>query len=526
LLGSDTLVAVTVTFAGDGTAAGAVYRPVEEIVPQVVPLQPVPDAVQVTAVFDVPVTEAANCWVAPVVTDTVAGVTATTTTCAAVPVPLRLTTAVLFVEELLETVSWPVAALAAVGSNDISTVVAWFGVNVMGSAGAENVKPMPVCVIPLIVTGAVPVEVKVIDFVVGVLTTTLPNATLAGLMLSASMVVFSCNVKLVNMLPTLAVIVTAWAVATEDALAVNSALAKPAGIVTVLGTVTVELLLDMFTIKPPLGAAAVSVTVQVSVPAPVMAPLLQDSRLNGGGVPVPLRLTMAVPLVEELLAIVSWPVAAPVAAGSNCTVRVSAWPGLSVAGRAALESVKPVPVSVTPLIVTGAVPVEVKVTGCVAEVLTTTLPNGTLAALMLSVGTAAFSNRAKPAEELPWLAVRIVACAVATEATVAVNPALAVPAGTVTVLGTVTAELLLDRLTVNPPLVAAAVSVTVQASVPAPVMAPLLQDSALNAAEPVPVVPVPLKLITGVPDVEELLAIVNCPVDVPMVAGLNCTFKV
>lgn len=61
MLGSDTLVAVTVTFAGDGTAAGAVYRPVEEIVPQVVPLQPVPDAVQVTAVFDVPVTEAANC---------------------------------------------------------------------------------------------------------------------------------------------------------------------------------------------------------------------------------------------------------------------------------------------------------------------------------------------------------------------------------------------------------------------------------------------------------------------------------
>jgi phosphoribosylcarboxyaminoimidazole (NCAIR) mutase len=57
-------------------------------------------------------------------------------------------------------------------------------------------------------------------------------------------------------------------------------------------------------------------------------------------------------------------------------------------------------------------------------------------------------------------------------------------------------------------------------------MAPLLQDSALNAAEPVPVVPVPVKLITGVPDVEELLAIVNCPVAVPATAGLNCTFKV
>ena len=64
----------------------------------------------------------------------------------------------------------------------------------MGSAGPDNVKPAPVSVIPLIVTGAVPVEVKVICCVVGVLTTTLPNATLAGLMVSASIVAFSCSV--------------------------------------------------------------------------------------------------------------------------------------------------------------------------------------------------------------------------------------------------------------------------------------------------------------------------------------------
>ncbi len=95
------------------------------------------------------------------------------------------------------------------GSNDKSTVVVWFGVNVMGSAGPDNVKPVPINVISLIVTGAVPVEVKVICSIVGVLTTTLPNATLEGLMLSASIVAFSCIVKLVNMLPTLAVIVTA-----------------------------------------------------------------------------------------------------------------------------------------------------------------------------------------------------------------------------------------------------------------------------------------------------------------------------
>jgi hypothetical protein len=53
---------------------------------------------------------------------------------------------------------------------------------------------VPVRVIPLIVTGAVPVEVKVIDCVAGVPTTTSPNATLVGLMLSARMVAFNCNV--------------------------------------------------------------------------------------------------------------------------------------------------------------------------------------------------------------------------------------------------------------------------------------------------------------------------------------------
>jgi hypothetical protein len=106
-----------------------------------------------------------------------------------------------------------------------------------------------------------------------------------------------------------------------------------------------------------------------------------------------------------------------------------------------------------------------------------------------------------------------------------VNSALVAIAGTVTVLGTVTAELLLDRFTTSPPLGADVVSVTVQASEPDPVMAPLLQDSALNAAAPVPVVPVPLKLITGALVVDKLLAMVSCPVAVPAATGLNCTFR-
>jgi len=67
--------------------------------------------------------------------------------------------------------------------------------------------------------------------------------------------------------------------------------------------------------------------------------------------------------------------------------------------------------------------------------------------------------------------------------------------GTITDAGTVTAELLLDKLTVKPPTAAAVLKDRVQASVPDPVIDPLLQDSALNAAgTEVPVMPVPLRL--------------------------------
>jgi hypothetical protein len=85
---------------------------------------------------------------------------------------------------------------------------------------------------------------------------------------------------------------------------VNPALVALAGTVTVPGTVTAELLLDKLTISPPLGAAAFKVTVHASVPDPAMDPLLQYNALSAA-VPVPLRLTDAVPLVDELLVMVS-----------------------------------------------------------------------------------------------------------------------------------------------------------------------------------------------------------------------------
>jgi len=355
------------------------------------------------------------------------------------------------------------------------------------------------------VTGAVPVEANVTGSVVGVFNATLPNARLVGLTVNVPTAAFSCKAKVLEMPPALAVSVTACTDVTDDTVAVNPALVAFAATVTVAGTVTAALLLARFTVKPPLPAAAVSVTVQLSLPAPVIDALLQESALNApaAAVPVPVRLITAVALVDELLWIVTCPVAAPAVVGSNCTCSVTDWVGFKVAGNVAPDIVKPVPVRVPELMVTGDVPVEVNVTGSVVGVFNATLPNARLVGLTVNVPTAAFNCKAKVLEMPPALAVSVTACTDVTDVTVAVNTALVALAGTVTVPGTVTAALLLARLTLKPPLPAAAVSVTVQLSFPAPVIDALLQESALNA--PAAAVPVPVTPITAIPLVDELL---------------------
>jgi hypothetical protein len=54
-------VATMVTCAGLGTAPGAVYKPLAEIVPQLTREQPLPLTLQVTLVLDEPPTVAVNC---------------------------------------------------------------------------------------------------------------------------------------------------------------------------------------------------------------------------------------------------------------------------------------------------------------------------------------------------------------------------------------------------------------------------------------------------------------------------------
>jgi hypothetical protein len=76
---------------------------------------------------------------------------------------------------------------------------------------------------------------------------------------------------------------------------------------------------------------------------------------------VPLRPTTVVEPVDESLFIVISPLAAPADAGRNCTWNVTACCGSSVTGTLPLTIVKPAPVIVAELTVTGAVPVDVKV---------------------------------------------------------------------------------------------------------------------------------------------------------------------
>ena len=195
--------------------------------------------------------------------------------------------------------------------------------------------------------------------------------------------------------------------------------------------------------------------------------------------------------------------------------------GFRARGKVAPETVKPVPAAVAALTVTAAVPVEERVNVCVVAVFTFTLPKDKLDELTLSVGTAAPSDRAKVFDTLPALAVRVAVCAVLTDETVAVKLAVVEPAATVTEAGTVTVELLLARLTVNPPVAAAAFRVTVQLSVPDPVNEPLVQLSALSTATPVPL------MLTAVEvPVEELLVRVSEPEMAPATVGSNCTVSV
>jgi len=301
---------------------------------------------------------------------------------------------------------------------------------------------------------------------------------------------------------------------------VKFAVVAPGATLTLAGTVTAELLLVRLTAKPPVAAAAFSVTVQLSVLAPAIVLLVQVRPLNTG-VPVPLRLIEVDVPLEELLVIVSEPEAAPATVGSNCTVSVAVWLPVKVIGNVTPETVKPVPATEAALMVTPEVPPDDRIKVCVAAVFTFTLPNDKLSELTFSAIDDAPSCTPKVSVTPFAETDKVTACATFTADTVAENVALLAPPATVTIAGTTIAELLLAKLTASPPLAAAAFSVTVHVSVPAPVIDPLEQLSAVSTG-----IPVPLRLTAVDAPVEELLLRVSEPEAVPAAVGSNWTLSV
>jgi hypothetical protein len=304
--------------------------------------------------------------------------------------------------------------------------------------------------------------------------------------------------------------VTVVEVLTEETVAAKLAVVAPEATVTEAGTTIAGLLLTSPTVNPPVVAATFSVTVQLSVPAPLNDPVLQLSALREGPLPFNctpkvlatlFALAVSVTVVEVLteetvaakLAVVA-PEATVTEAGTVTAALLLARPIVN----------PPLPAAELKVTVQLSVPAP--------------LNDPVVQLSALREGPLPFNCTPKVWVTPFALAVSVTVVEALTEETVAAKLAVVAPGATVTEAGTTIAALLLARPTVNPPVVAATFSVTVQLSVPAPAKDPLLQLSALNTGTPVP-----LRLIRVELPLTELLVSVSWPVADPAVFGSNCT---
>lgn len=303
-------------------------------------------------------------------------------------------------------------------------------------------------------------------------TGTFPKLMLDALNESVGTAALSCSAWVAEAPLAIAVSIAVWVVVTAATVAVNPVEVAPAGTVTDAGTVTALLLLVRFTISPPGPAAAVSITVQAPLPAPVNELVAQLRALSapGAALPVPLRLIAAKP-GEALLLILRTPLAAPATAGWKTTVRTADRLGFSVNGKAAPDTLNPAPLIAAELMINGADPDETRVTDCAAElVFTVTLPKFKLVALKLNPGADATRLMEKDLVIRLAEADNTAFCAVLTALTGATKLTWLAPAGTITEPGTATALLLLDRFTNIPFGPAGAERLTVHGSAPEPVI--------------------------------------------------------
>jgi hypothetical protein len=366
-------------------------------------------AAEFTVTGDVPVDVSVNDWVVAVFTVTlpklkVAALTANWGLGATVLVPLRATTAVLPLDELLLIVIWPLDVPVAVGRNCTCSVIDCVGLSVAGKLPPTIVKPAPVIAAELTVTGEVPVDVSVNDCVVAVFTVTLPKLRVAALTANCGL----CAAVLAPLRATTAVLpvdelllIVIWPLAVPVVVGLNCScsvidcvgfsvtgklpptIVNPAPVIAAEDTVTGDVPVDV-----SVNDCVVAVFT-VTLPKLRLAALTVNCGLVWGLdaiVPVPLRATRDEPPVVELLLIVIWPLAVPAAVGLNCTCSAIDCVGASVTGRLLPTIVNPAPVIAAEFTVTADVPVDVSVKDWVVAVFTVTLPKLRLAAFTVNCG--------------------------------------------------------------------------------------------------------------------------------------------
>lgn len=246
-------------------------------------------------------------------------------------------------------------------------------------------------------------------------------------------------------------IVAATFVAVGVVVTVKVPVVAPAATVTPAGTTAAGLLLVRATVKPPDGAAEVSVTVPEDAVPPTTVAGLKETLERTGGLIVRVAVFVTAAAVAVIVAVVTVPTATVV------TVKVAVVAPCATVTLAGTVAVPLLLVRFTakPPVCAGAA----RVTVPVDEVppareagLNATETSASVTGLMVS--EAVFVT--------PTVVAVIVAVVIApTKVVETLNVAVVAPAATVTLAGTVVAPLSLARLTAKPPVGALLVSVTV-----------------------------------------------------------------
>lgn len=312
-----------------------------KLLPETVKPVPAIDA-EFTVTEEVPVEVSVTFCVAglPIVTEPkliLAGETVRMRLDAVAPVPVKPTTTVGLLLDVLLMVNLPVEVPATVGLNFTFSVTACFGLKVTGKLLPETVKPVPEIVAEFTVTEELPVEVRVTFRVPGQPIVTEVKVTLNGETVrtrpdaAAPIPVKSMDIVglLAELLFTLRCPVAAPAVAGLNCTSsgncwpgfsvtgkVPPETVKPDPLIvtdfTVTGALPVDVGVRLFVVEFP-GVTGPKATELEST----------DSFETGRAVPVPPSVTIEIGLPDEVLFTESCPVAGPIFIGLNCTSSVS-----------------------------------------------------------------------------------------------------------------------------------------------------------------------------------------------------------